>query len=240
MPRQLAGSCSPDVHRHRRAPITALGRVARVAEPQHQVRPGAGDALHVPSGAGRLIGESVARQRRGNHVERVGGIAPERGRIRQRLNDFMELNDRSRPAVRNHQRHRIGMRRLSVNEMNPQAVDRGPELRKPIELLLARTPVVLLEPVFTQLLRITERDALGPVVHAFRLGPACVAQPPLQVVELLVSCRNAKRFDVITHELPSFLPPTSACPQSATAATPMNNPLHRNHRKTISSALRNS
>ena len=113
--------------RHRagdgRAPVAALGDVARVSEALHQLRPGARDAVGVPAGAGRLAGEAVARHGRDDDVEGVLGAAAVRGRIRERTDDLELLDDRSRPTVRDDHRQRIRVARADVDEVNVDAVD---------------------------------------------------------------------------------------------------------------------
>ena len=54
------------------APVAAHGQEPLVAQPGHQLGPGAGDAVDVPAGAGRLAAEGVPGQRWNHHVKRVG------------------------------------------------------------------------------------------------------------------------------------------------------------------------
>ncbi len=85
------------------------------------------------------------------------------------------------------ERKRRWLRRAHVDEVDAQPQGLLAELRKGVEAGLPRAPVVLLAPVGAHLLEVGERDALGPVRHGLRLGPARRAQPPAQVVELLVA-----------------------------------------------------
>ena len=72
---QCSASWAPMRAGHRRAPVAALGEVAVVAEAGHQCGPGVGDPFDSPAGRCRLAREAEARQRRADHVERVGGLA---------------------------------------------------------------------------------------------------------------------------------------------------------------------
>ena len=134
----------------------------------------------------RLVGETVTRQRRADDVKGVGRIAAMSSRIRQRLDDFLKLDDRPRPSMRHHERDRVGVRRAYVHEMYPEAVDRRLELREAVEARLARAPVILVAPICGDLLRVGERRSLRPVVNALALGPSRLAQPALEVVELRI------------------------------------------------------
>src|SRR6476469_6342514 len=57
--------------------------------------------------------------------------------------------------------------------MDAQAVDHGPVVREPVELLLLALPVEILEPIFDQRAHLAQRDAAA-VRHP--LGPAGGAQ----------------------------------------------------------------
>ena len=153
MPAQCAASQRADRRRHRRAPVAALRAVARIAQALHQLGPGRGDAVDAPAGGRGLAGEAEARQRRADHVEGIGGVAAMRDRIDQRLDHLVELDDRARPAMGDDQRHRAGMRRARMDEMDVEPVDRGGELRKAIEQRFACAPVVVVGPVAADLLR---------------------------------------------------------------------------------------
>jgi hypothetical protein len=59
--------------------------------------------------------------------------------------------------------------------MNSESVDPGLELRETVEQSLASAPVVLLQPISSDLLRVSERQPLRPVVDALALGPSCPA-----------------------------------------------------------------
>jgi hypothetical protein len=71
-----------------------------------------------------------------------------------------------------------------VQEVDVEARDRGLELRKAVESLLSRAPVVLLAPVRADLLEPRLGDALGPIVDELGIGPAGAGEALPQVVEL--------------------------------------------------------
>ena len=73
------------------------------------------------------------------------------------------------------------MRRFDVDEVDADVIDLRLKLRKAIQPCFARAPVVFLEPVLANLLRIGERQALRPVIDALALGPSGSAQASLQV-----------------------------------------------------------
>jgi hypothetical protein len=79
--------------------VATLGDIAGVAETAHQLRQGARHPAGVPADLGRLVGEAVAGYGRQHQVERVGGAAAVRGRVRERLDGLEQLDDRARPAV---------------------------------------------------------------------------------------------------------------------------------------------
>jgi hypothetical protein len=122
--------------------VAALGDVAGVAEAVHQLGPGAGDAGGVPADLGRLAGEAVAGQGRQHEVERVLGASAVRGRVRERVDDLEQLDDRAGPAVRHDQRQRICVRWLHVDKVDVHPVDFGRELRERVQFRFARAPVV--------------------------------------------------------------------------------------------------
>src|SRR6185437_15382829 len=61
---EVPGDDEAELAGDRGAPVAALRAVARVAEAPHQLIPGAGDAVYVPSGVPRGPGEPKAGDRR--------------------------------------------------------------------------------------------------------------------------------------------------------------------------------
>src|SRR5271154_7057123 len=79
-----------------RPPVAALRGISLVAKAGHQLGPCARDALDIPALASWLVGETEAGKSRANEVKRVGRIAAMSGWIRERLDYFLELDDRPR------------------------------------------------------------------------------------------------------------------------------------------------
>src|SRR6266853_1051595 len=88
-----------------------------------------------------------------------------------------------------------------MQKMYRESVDRGLELRKAIEPRLSFAPVVFLEPIRTDILRIRERQPLRPIVDTLPLRPSRATQAALQIVEFSVSYRDAERGDFVAHRL---------------------------------------
>ena len=143
-----------------------------------------------------LLAEPVARQRRADDVEGVGGVAAVRDRIGQRTDHVEELDVGTGPAVRDHQRHRVGFGRAGVHEVDVEVVDPGRELRPRVHALLGRSEVVLVAPVGREVLHERERDALRPVVDGLGFGPARVPQARPQVVDRVGVERHPERDEI--------------------------------------------
>ena len=189
MPTQWSAWRGTEGGRDRRTPVTTLRAERVVAEGDHQLDPCRGDPLDAPAGPRRLVAEPVAGHRRADDVERVGRVAAVAGGVAQRLDDVEELDDRSGPAVREHEREGAGVRRRRVQDLDAQAVGgadvgREPELLEAVQLGLDAAPVVAAGPVRAQLLDVGERDALRPVVDGLPFRPARAGEALLQVVEV--------------------------------------------------------
>ena len=170
----------PDRGGHGRAPVPALRHPAGIPQPLHQFGPGHGDFWHTPPGLSRLARKPKAGQRRRYDMERQ--LA--RGRIGQGFDHAHEFDHRSRPAMRDHQRHRIGARRTQVQKVNVEPLDLGLELAERIQLCLAPPPVVPVAPIAGQVLQHLQRRALRPIAHAFLFGPASKIEPQVKVIKL--------------------------------------------------------
>src|SRR5215218_2523667 len=93
--------------------------------------------------------------------------------IRQRTDHLELLKHRSRPAVSDYDRERIGMLRSDMNEMNIDTVDLGDELRKGIHLCLDLSPVVLRSPIAHERLQLCQLDALRLIGNRLTVRPSC-------------------------------------------------------------------
>ena len=186
MAAQCCGSWAPIDARHGGTPVAALGEVAAVAEARHQNRPGTGDPLHTPSRCCGLAGEPEPGQRGADHVERVGGVATVLGRIGERLDHLVELDDRARPAVRDDQWFGLSVGRALMDEVDVEPVDGRDVLVESVQPGLAGPPVVAVAPVPAHVSDPIQRGALVPVVDRLPLRPAGFRQPSSEVAEDLV------------------------------------------------------
>ena len=187
------------VRRHARTPITALSAEAVVAETAHQFRPRVGDARNAPSGLDRFPAPPVTGQRR--HDDVIG--------LAEAADHLHELDERARPAVGEDERQRSWGARGQVQEVDGDAVDVGHELVDAVEPLLPCGPVILIGPVATQVLDVSERDALRPVRRCGRLRPPGGPQASLEFANLLGRHRTAERSNRSTHQKPSDRPTIS-------------------------------
>jgi hypothetical protein len=200
-------------------PVAALRAIALVAEPVHQPDPGVGDPLHVPARACGLVAEAIAGKRRTDDVEGVGRVASVGGRVSERPEHLQELDDRAWPAVRENKRQGVLVRRANVKEVDSEPVDPGAELRQSVEPILGGPPVVAVGPVGTELLQVTERHALRPVVDRLAFGPARARQTRTKIAELGVGNTNPKRRHLAGHRAadPPRPTPVSLTPSSRRA-----------------------
>jgi hypothetical protein len=182
-----------------RAPVGALCAVPVVAEAGHQADPGPGDPLDAPAVAGRSVAEAVAGQRRADDVERVPRVAAVRHRVGERADRLEELYDRSRPAMGEDERQRVVVGRADVQEVDPEAVDRGTELRQGVQAPLGGPPVVLLGPVPAQRAQVAQGDALRPVVGGLLIRPSRAPQAFPQVGQCGLGDVEAERDHFLGH-----------------------------------------
>src|SRR5262245_3688588 len=96
--------------------------------------------------------EAVAGQRRTDYIEGILDAAPEAFGMGKRFDDVVKLEDRPGPSVSHHQRQSPVAAPFLVNEVYPVSVYVGAVLREAVQLLLARAPVVVVEPVIDNLL----------------------------------------------------------------------------------------
>ena len=176
--------------------VAALGDVAGVTEPVHQLAPCRRDSGRAPADLGRLAGEAVAGNGRQHEVERVSGASAVGGRIRERADGLEQLDDRAGPPVGHDQRQRVLVLRLDVDEVDVDAVDLGLELRQRVELRLGLAPVVVGLPVARELLQGRQLDALRPICDQLLGGPARLPDAPAQVVDLRFWNLDVERTDV--------------------------------------------
>ncbi len=104
--------------------------------------------------------------------------------IGQRIDDLELLDDRTRPSMRDDERHRVLMLRANVDEVNIQSIDLGHEVRQRIELRLALAPIVISRPMAREVLNHRERHALRVVGDSLPVRPSRCLDPSPQVDEL--------------------------------------------------------
>jgi hypothetical protein len=92
-------------------------------------------------------------------VERVRRISAVGPRVGQWAENVQELEYRTRPPVREHQRERVRLRRPDVQEVDAQPIDGVAVLRKGVEPL-GESEVVIVGPAAAELLRIRKRQSL--------------------------------------------------------------------------------
>src|SRR5271169_4160633 len=146
-----------------------------------------------------------------------GASAVGRG-IGKRLDHLVKLHDGTWPAMGDHQRERVLMRRLLVDEMDVQPVDLGDELIKAVERGLTRPPVVCVGPVVGQVAGVIQGNALAPVVHAFGFRPPGSRQTRLQISKNVVGNLDAKRLHPFI--VPPGVKPATRTPITMRCRTP--------------------
>src|SRR5262249_34846 len=176
--------------------VAALGDVAAVAKAAHQLRPGMRGAARIPADLRRLVGEAIAGQRRQHEVERILNTAAMRGRVGERTDNFEQLDHRTRPAVRDDQGQRLLVLRLHVDEVDPETVDLGLELRQRVQPRRDPPEVVLAPPVTRQLLQHLRLHALRPIVDELLAGPTRGSNTPTQVVDGIRGNVDMERTDL--------------------------------------------
>ena len=148
--------------RHHRAKIAAMRDVAIVAETLHHLRESSRGSLQIPAAFARRTGKSVARNRGADHVKRIARVTAVCARIAERTDYVHELDDRTRPTMRDDEWKRVRLGRAHVQEMDVRAVDSSRELRKLVQARFVLAPVVRRGPIFRQMFRVVERDAVVP------------------------------------------------------------------------------
>ena len=97
-----------------RTPVASEHEVLLVAQVGDQCVQRVGDDVDVHTGSRGHAREPVPRQRRHDHVKRVRWV----GRVGQRFDHVEELDHRPRPAVHQHERAGLRMRRASVDRVH--------------------------------------------------------------------------------------------------------------------------
>src|SRR6266478_4119531 len=99
-----------------------------------------------------------------------------RSRVAQQRDDFLELDERAGPAMREHQRQWVRALAPDLNEMDVQPIDRGHELRQRVQSRLLLPPVKAVAPVTYQLLQPGQAGAPAAVIVVDLIRPASAAE----------------------------------------------------------------
>src|SRR5882724_11422305 len=183
--------------RYARPPIASLRDPALVAKAWHQRRPCAGDPGHIPARLDRLVGEAKARERRHDDMERVLRPSPVASGIAERADNLHELNDRSRPAVRENDRQSVLMRGPHVDEMNANPVDLCTKLREGVDASLKAPPVIPIAPIGDERLSFGQRHTLGPIRYQFPIRPPSIGESPFEIVQRCLRYIDLEGSDVL-------------------------------------------
>ena len=185
----------PEVAGDAPADVIAMGAVALVAQPAHQLDHRAGGARALPAWLGDGRREPESGQRRDHDVERVPRIGAVGARIRQRADQAEIVDERSRVAVEQEQRRGIRLARAHVDEVDRLAVDGRRELRQLVDPGLLGAPVERGAPPLGESLEVVERHALAPALARQGVGPARARESIVEIVEVGLRDVDAERAD---------------------------------------------
>src|SRR5579859_7564263 len=130
------------MRRHARSNIPAVRSKMIVAQTlRHQTCPQVGNASSGQAWLRGRIGKAVTRQRRYDHVEGIRRIAAMTARIGQEGDDLVHLVERSRPAVRDDDRHWMGATASLMDEVNMKPVYLSAKVRKNVDGPLLAAPI---------------------------------------------------------------------------------------------------
>lgn len=186
-----------------------------------------------PPGHARVIllavrerrGEAEAGQRRHDHVEGVGGVAAERGRISERADHLAPVPEGPGPAVQEQQGDRRGALSLLADEVHGSATDVHRVVGVRVQLGLDAAPVESIGPVLDDRLREGCFEAVRPVVVVEVRREPGGAQPGSEVVEHVLLDVHDERlettFGCLIHRWSSLL----ACRMCSASVGGQNDPV---------------
>ena len=165
-----------------RAPVAAVHGERSVAEDvAHQSHPQRGGGTHRDTGLGQWARQRVSRQRRYDHVEGVGRIAAVRPRIAQRPDHAVEVPERPRPAVCQHQRQCVRRRAPGVDVVDRHVVEHDAVVLELVERALERGEVEFVAPVRERVPHPLLVRTVAPVVVAVVTGPPRARQTVAEI-----------------------------------------------------------
>ena len=103
--------------------------------------------------------------------------------IRQGTDDFRELDDRARPAVRDQDRERPYLRRALMNEVCIEAIDDRLVVVERIQTTLLLPPIELVAPVLDERRHVVEVGAIVPAHPVELVRQPGTSEPLLEVVQ---------------------------------------------------------
>ena len=180
--------------RNKTAPIPALRAKALIAQHAgHQIRQAIGNGFQAEARLPRLEGQAIARQGGCDDGEGIARIATEARRLGQARNEIEEFKHRSRPTMRQQQRHGAWPFATHMQEMQINAVKFGTELRKGVQRGFLRTPIETLLPIGQQIAQIGDACAVSPGRFRRLIRQARQRQAGLQILQRCIGDMQAKR-----------------------------------------------
>ena len=178
-----------------RAPVAPLCDVACVAEVLHQIGDRRRRPIDVESRLPRRARESVSGNVGADDVIGVRGIRPEGDRIAQRLDHLEELDHAARPAVRDQEWRRAGLRRTRVEEMDLLTLRLEEPLFVRVESRLDGPPVESVAPVVRVLAHGHEIRPVAPTRVRDLVGPPDAGQSGPEILDLGIGGRKPGRAE---------------------------------------------
>src|SRR5215469_1469612 len=117
--------------------------------------------------------------------------------VRKHGRDFQQLEERSRPAMREDYRRRVWVLTAEMQVVNPKPVNDGEVVGILVQSSLLGTPVIMVKPVIGNRLHPFNVESVRPARVAHCIRPTSLAQTPMQILECLV--RNGNREPLFCH-----------------------------------------
>ncbi len=185
---QLVGVLVAELAGDDPADVAAPGGVPLVAQGLgHQGVPEVSDLPEVDvRKAGERSGETEAGQGRHDDVERIAGVAAERGRVGERVDHLRPVPEGPRPAVGEDQRDRARAAALLAHEVHRDTGDADLVVLVGVDGGLGLAPVEAVSPVVDQPTQIAGRDAVEPIPIPLVQRRTGQCETGAQVIENLV------------------------------------------------------
>ena len=177
----------------RASPIAAVRREA--TDPQllrHQPVPQIANAEDHPVLVGR-IRESITRQTRHDHLERVGRVGAVARGVGEHRDQLRESQKGIREAVGQNDRQRIWTATGLVNEVQAFTVELRLEMREAVHCRFLGAPIELVPPIGHELAHVRDVETERPTAVAKVFNPSRTSETPTEVVEHIVWSRDLER-----------------------------------------------